>query len=123
MTITKSTKPWLIAALVAILAGGGYYAWQKFLRSDPLEGIARGNGRVEAIEIDVSTKAPGRVKEILVNEGDFVTAGQVLARMDTEQLEAQRRQAEAQEKSERALHAPASSGCSGLPSILIGRPS
>ena len=96
MTITKSTKPWLIAALVAILAGGGYYAWQKFLRSDPLEGIARGNGRIEAIEIDVSTKAPGRVKEILVNEGDFVTAGQVLARMDTEQLEAQRRQAEAQ---------------------------
>ena len=73
MTITKSTKPWLIAALVAILAGGGYYAWQKFLRSDPLEGIARGNGRIEAIEIDVSTKAPGRVKEILVNEGDFVS--------------------------------------------------
>ena len=32
----------------------------------------------------------------LVNEGDFASAGQVLARMDTEQLQAQRRQAEAQ---------------------------
>ena len=61
-------------------------------------GIASGNGRIEATEIDVSTKASGRIREILVNEGDFVTAGQVLARMDTAQLEAQRRQAEAQLK-------------------------
>ena len=30
-----------------------------------------------------STKIAGRVKEILVDEGDFVTAGQVLAHMDT----------------------------------------
>lgn len=96
MTITKTTRPWLIAALIVFLAGIGYYGWQKFLKGDPLDGVARGNGRIEAIEIDVSTKTPGRVKEILVNEGDFVSAGQVLARMDTEQLEAQRRQAEAQ---------------------------
>lgn len=96
MTMTKTTKQWLIAALVALLAGGGYYAWQKFGKGDPLEGIASGNGRIEAIEIDISTKTPGRIKEILVNEGDFVTAGQVLARMDTEQIEAQRRQAQAQ---------------------------
>ena len=35
-------------------------------------------------------------KEILVHEGDFVKAGQVLARMDTAVLEAQLREAEAQ---------------------------
>ncbi|KAH2823828.1 hypothetical protein KXV85_001399, partial [Aspergillus fumigatus] len=52
--------------------------------------------RIEAVEIDIATKTPGRIREILVNEGDFVSAGQVLARMDTEQLQAQRRQAEAQ---------------------------
>lgn len=96
MTITKTTKWWLAVAVIAALAGGGYYAWQKYGKGDSLKGIASGNGRIEAIEIDVSTKTPGRIKEILVNEGDFVTAGQVLARMDMEQLEAQRRQAQAQ---------------------------
>lgn len=61
-------------------------------------GIASGNGRIEAVEIDISTKTPSRIKEILVDEGDFVTAGQVLAQMDTVQLEAHKRQAEAQQQ-------------------------
>ena len=51
---------------------------------------------MEPVEIDISTKSPGRLKEILADEGDFVKAGDALARMDTTQLEAQRRQAEAQ---------------------------
>jgi HlyD family secretion protein len=63
---------------------------------DPATGLVSGNGRIEATEIDVASKDSGRVKEILVREGDFVTAGQVLAVMDTNVLEAQRRQAEAQ---------------------------
>jgi HlyD family secretion protein len=94
----KSTwQRWLLAALVILLAaGGGYYAWTKLNSSGLPEGIASGNGRIEAVEVDISTKTPGRVREILVHEGDFVKAGQVLAHMDTEQLEAQRRQAGAQ---------------------------
>src|SRR5690606_26046194 len=59
------------------------------------EGFASGNGRIEAVEIDVATKTPGRIREILVEEGDFVEAGQVLARMDVAVLEAQLREAEA----------------------------
>lgn len=96
MTMTRSGRRWLLTALALVLALAGYYAWQKFGGRDLPDGIASGNGRIEAVEIDVSTKAPGRIREILVNEGDFVTAGQVLARMDTDQLEAQRRQAAAQ---------------------------
>lgn len=93
---TKVGKRWLLAILVVILAGGGYYAWQKFGRNDLPPGIASGNGRIEATEIDIATKTAGRIQEILVREGDFVNVGQVLARMDTTQLEAQLRQAEAQ---------------------------
>jgi HlyD family secretion protein len=59
------------------------------------EGFASGNGRIEATEIDISNKTPGRVEEILVKEGDFVKAGQVVARMDTAVLDAQLREAEA----------------------------
>ncbi len=89
-------RRWLSGLVILALSVGGYFAWQQ-LEADALpDGFARGNGRIEAVEIDISTKTSGRVREILAGEGEFVTAGQVLARMDTTQLEAQRRQAEAQ---------------------------
>lgn len=84
----------IVIALAA--AVGGYLAWKEFFSSALPPDIASGNGRIEAVEIDIATKIAGRIKEIYVDEGDFVTAGQVVARMDTAQLEAQRRQAQAQ---------------------------
>lgn len=89
-------KGWLVAVLIVVVAVGAYYAWTTFGNSGLPAGIASGNGRIEAVEIDVSTKTAGRIKDILAREGDFVEAGQVLAQMDTLQLEAHRRQAEAQ---------------------------
>lgn len=89
-----SNRTLAVAALAAIAVG--YFSWHKLTAGDLPDGIAKGNGRIEAVEIDISTKTAGRIKEILADEGDFVTIGQVLARMDTDQLEAQRRQAEAQ---------------------------
>lgn len=86
----------VVAVLAALAAGGVYYYWQHRDADVLPPGFARGNGRIEAVEIDIATKTPGRIRDILVGEGDFVRAGQVLARMDTEQLQAQRRQAEAQ---------------------------
>jgi HlyD family secretion protein len=94
--MTPAWKRWLPLILIAVLGAAAYYAWDRFGSHGLPAGIAGGNGRIEAVEIDISAKIPGRVKEILVNEGDFVKVGQVLARMDTEQLQAQRRQAEAQ---------------------------
>ena len=94
--MTTTRKRWLTALLVLILAAGGYFAWQKLGRDNLPPGIASGNGRIEATEIDIASKTAGRIQKILVREGDFVTTGQVLARMDTTQLEAQLRQAKAQ---------------------------
>lgn len=89
-------KRWLIAVLAVAVVAGGYYAWQSFGRSSLPPGIASGNGRIEATEIDIASKTPGRIQQILVREGDFVSEGQVLARMNTAQLEAQLRQDQAQ---------------------------
>jgi len=72
------------------------FVWQHYLSPDLDQGLVSGNGRVEATEIDIAAKHAGRIRDILVREGDFVTTGQVLAVMDTENLEAQLRQAEAQ---------------------------
>jgi len=67
-----------------------------------------GNGRLEAEEIHVATKLPGRVAEVLVEEGDEVSAGQVIARMDTSSLEAQLAQAKAEAAAARMQRAAAS---------------
>ena len=64
----------------------------------------------------MSTKSPGRIREILVNEGEFVTAGQVLALMDTDVLEAQLREAEAQLSRATIGVETAKSSCSARPS-------
>ncbi len=88
---------WLIrSAFLLALAVIAVFAWLKYTGDDGDAGLASGNGRIEAVEIDIAAKSPGRVKEILVNEGELVAAGQVVARMDTDVLAAQLRQAEAQ---------------------------
>ncbi len=87
----------VIALLLAGGAGaaGASYWWQITHPGLPL-GIVSGNGRMEAQEIDKDTKFAGRVIERLVDEGDSVSAGQVVARMDVRDLEATLKSAEAQ---------------------------
>ena len=61
----------LAAALAALLLAGGT-AWRQWTAAHRNDGLAGGNGRIEATEVDVATKYAGRVAEILVREGDFV---------------------------------------------------
>jgi HlyD family secretion protein len=91
-----NTNSLLKIGFVVVAAGLALLAWRYFPQKPLGEGFASGNGRIEAVEIDIAAKIPGRVKDILVQEGDFVTAGQILAQMDTAVLESQRREAEAQ---------------------------
>ena len=67
-------------------------------------GIASGNGRIEADEIDIDTKFAGRIAEMLADEGDMVKARQVLARMDTRDIEASLKKSQSQvEEAQQAL--------------------
>lgn len=93
--MNERLKALIVVAVLAVGAGGGYYAWKAYALPGLPASFAKGNGRIEAVDIDISTKTAGRLADIIANEGDFVTAGQVLARMDTKQLEARLRQAEA----------------------------
>jgi HlyD family secretion protein len=63
---------------------------------DMPEGIVKTNGRIEATEVDVAAKYPGRLATLTVNEGDEVTAGQVVATISSPETEAQFRGAQAQ---------------------------
>jgi HlyD family secretion protein len=78
------------AAILAVLA------WHHLQEPRLPEGIASGNGRLEATQVDITTKLAGRLAEVRVKEGEDVKAGLVLARMDVRELEADLRQAQAQ---------------------------
>ncbi len=63
---------------------------------DMPEGIVKSNGRLEATEVDVAAKYPGRLATLTVNEGDEVTAGQVVGTISSPETQAQLRGAQAQ---------------------------
>jgi HlyD family secretion protein len=68
------------------------------MRSQLPPGIAYGNGRLEADAINIDTKYAGRIAELFADEGDLVKGGQVVARMDTQDLAASLKKAQAQVK-------------------------
>ncbi|MFA6162593.1 MAG: HlyD family efflux transporter periplasmic adaptor subunit [Methylobacter sp.] len=94
MYIQKKSTLTLVLACIAVAAAS--IVWWVLRPSGLPAGIVSGNGRIEATEIDIATKTPGRIVEILAREGDFVKAGVVLARMDTQVLLAQQAEAQAQ---------------------------
>ena len=53
------------------------------------------SGNIELTEIDISFKVPGKLVELDVDEGAFVKKGQVIARIDRQQVEQQRSKDEA----------------------------
>jgi HlyD family secretion protein len=91
---------WGVSAMLLIGAGVGLWWW---LQPATLgDGFVSGNGRIEAVEIDVASKGAGRVTAVLVDEGDFVSAGQVIAQMDATVLTAQKQEALARHEQARS---------------------
>lgn len=102
--------PIIIIIVVLAVAGGAAYryfasnpeAWQQTLVSFGLEknvaaeGQITASGFIEADQINLSSEVSGRIKTLVVDEGDFASAGQLLVRLDTSLLDAQTEQAEAQ---------------------------
>lgn len=91
-----------LLAVLLVAGGAGIYWWKhSHLQLPP--GISWGNGRLEADEIDIATKFAGRVAEMRADIGDMVTAGQVLARMDTRDLQELLKKSQAQVEQARRL--------------------
>ena len=91
---TTQWKTTVIALVIVIAAIGSLL--QFFQNPELPPGIVSGNGRVEAVEVNITTKFGGRLASVLVNEGDSVDLNQALAQIDTKELDAQLRRAEAE---------------------------
>jgi HlyD family secretion protein len=85
-----------LAIFAAIGGGIGFLYWQAHRAPAIPAWIVSGNGRLEADPIDIATKFAGRVLKLLADEGDAVKAGQIVAVMDTRDLEQSLKKAESQ---------------------------
>jgi len=87
-----------VVLLLLLMFGAGagivWFWWQQHQMRLP-SGIASGNGRLESDAIDIDTKFAGRIAKLFVDEGDMVAAGQVVAMMDTRDIQASLKKAEA----------------------------
>ncbi len=86
-SIRNGTMFGLIAAIIVAVAIIAYLS----LRQGGAipEGLAKANGRIEVVRIDVAAKYAGRVVRIHVREGDYVEAGRIIAELDVTELKAQ----------------------------------
>jgi HlyD family secretion protein len=94
---------------VVLIALAVWGVWTLMQPKGLPDGFATGNGRLEAVEIDVSARTPGRIDQILVSEGELVRAGQILVRMDLSVLNAQLAEADARAQQARTSVAAAQS--------------
>ncbi len=67
-------------------------------------------GEVEVSEYRVSSKVPGRILELRVQEGDYVKVGDTLAIIDAPDIEAKKQQAESAEDAAAAMSEMADKG-------------
>jgi membrane fusion protein YbhG len=79
--------------LVAAIAAGGFWLWQTQTATAATENDLEATGVIEARTVNLSPEVGGQVMELFVEEGERVTAGQPLLRLDDTLLATQRAQA------------------------------
>ncbi len=93
--MSKTTKA-ILGVVLLFLAGTVTYVSVSDNGNDLTAGFAQGNGRLEAEQVEIAPRIPGRVASITASEGDLVETGDVLVEMDTDELLAALDRAKAQ---------------------------
>ncbi len=109
--------PFLLVVVLIfwILSGGDGTGieFEQAVERDVTEEVS-GNARVSAEEeIDLSFEVSGVIREVLINEGDFVKSGDPIARLNTEIQSSEVRSARANLKAEEARLEEITSGLTG----------
>jgi HlyD family secretion protein len=96
----------LAAVLLGALLSGCRWPWQ----GDAAAGALTLSGTVDARQVDLSFQAPGRIARLLTDEGQSVTAGMVIAQLDTSDLQLALERARAQSAAARNAYAALKAG-------------
>jgi HlyD family secretion protein len=112
--------------VIGYVTTGGIFRSEASISEDQLSQIKKGNLALSVVAtgsivpvatVEIKSKASGLVKSVLVDEGDLVRSGQILAELDKELLEAQKREAEANRMAIYARQQEAESDCSSARSM------
>lgn len=77
---------WLLVLLILIAAGVAAFLQFRNLKSN--DGILLASGTIEATKVDVAFQIGGRVAEVTATEGQRLKSGEVLAKLDANELQA-----------------------------------
>lgn len=91
-----------IAPVLVLLLAAGLVGWWVLGRGEDDAGVLRASGTVEATDADLGFQVGGRLESVNVMEGDRVSAGAELARLEASDLNARRAAAAAQVDAARA---------------------
>ncbi|HEY9596546.1 MAG TPA: HlyD family efflux transporter periplasmic adaptor subunit [Cyanophyceae cyanobacterium] len=90
----RKFSPRFLIPLGLVLTGVGVSTWY-FLSSPSQAEPLRVTGRLEGYETDIGAKVAGRIDFVAVREGDRVSKGQVIVRLDDSEIQAQLKGADA----------------------------
>ena len=90
-------KPLIRIVVLVVLVSGIFMGVRWFLQTEGNQSASELKiyGNIDIRKVDLAFNEQERIAQVLVEEGDRVTAGQVLARLQTNRLEAQIREIEA----------------------------
>ena len=91
----RPPRPLLIVATALLVAGLALAGWTWWRDRQSARDLIQASGRIEVTEVSVSSKVTGRVTKRYVDEGTDVKAGQLIADLEGEELQAQLGQAQA----------------------------
>lgn len=94
-TAPEQVHAWLAGAGLEPSRADAFVAWASGTKPDGDESPLIASGSIEGEAISIVAEMGGRIVAVTAEEGDEVTAGQVLVLLDSRALEAQRSQAEA----------------------------
>lgn len=83
-----TTKQSIFLVIGVIVIGLAWFFWRQQGNKVP-DGFLVAGGRIEGREVNVSSRVQGRVLKLLADEGNAVKKGQMLAVLESEQIQAQ----------------------------------
>lgn len=76
-------KKKIIPVIIVLgLIGGAYYYFYHYKAEQTIDNNITLYGNIDIRQVDLAFRVPGRIKEMIYDEGDLIEAGQVIARLD-----------------------------------------
>lgn len=88
-------RRWYLIIVGLVLLAPAFTLWF-FFREREVKGILEAGGQVRGTEVTIGSKLAGRVESLKVKEGQAINAGDLIAKISSEEIEARIDQARAQ---------------------------